>query len=36
MQGIQDMVTKVASIPGVGELIKPVVEKLSAALLMFK
>ena len=36
MQGIQDMVTKVASIPGVGELVKPVVEKLSAALLMFK
>ncbi len=36
MQGIQDMVTKVASIPGVGEMIKPVVEKLSAALLMFK
>ena len=36
MQGIQEMVTKVASIPGVGELIKPVVEKLSAALLMFK
>ncbi len=36
MQGIQDLVTKVASIPGVGELIKPAVEKLSTALLMFK